>query len=106
MALANCLGCSFFQVIISYVGIFFDEREYSILNPMRPVVMLLLVLIGPGLFIHDAVIPKIRLWYSYARKMSRRVRGLKELDIPPSTQFELQLQKFRVSYPVECLTRW
>lgn len=85
---------SFFQFLLAYISVFFDEREFSLLNPMRPIVWLLVIFIGPALFVHDVIFPRIRLWLSYTKKGLAELRSTKDLQIPPHTQFKPQYQSF------------
>jgi hypothetical protein len=86
----------FFQFLLTYVSVFFDEREYSFLNPMRPFVWLMIVFIAPILVVHDFVIPHIRLWLSYSKKGIAELRSTKDLQIPPQTHFIPQYRSFEM----------
>lgn len=89
-------GDRLFQMVISYVGIFFDEREFSILNPMRPFVWLIVLIIGPPILIHDLVFPRIRLGFSYIKKTAGRIPAAKDLKIPKMTQFKPSPEQFKI----------
>ncbi|KAF2798360.1 hypothetical protein K505DRAFT_414386 [Melanomma pulvis-pyrius CBS 109.77] len=67
-----------FQMLIAYVGVFFDEREYSFLNPFRPLFYLILVVISPPFWIHTHVVPRLRFAYRYILKLCR-ITGVKPL---------------------------
>ncbi|KAL5414534.1 hypothetical protein PMIN04_008993 [Paraphaeosphaeria minitans] len=85
---------AFFQFVLAYISVFFDEREFSLLNPVRPLVWLVIILIGPAFFVHDLIFPRIRLWLSYTKKGVAELRSTKDLQIPPQTQFTPQYQSF------------
>ncbi|KAF2446338.1 hypothetical protein P171DRAFT_430502 [Karstenula rhodostoma CBS 690.94] len=84
----------FFQFLLAYISVFFDEREFSLLNPIRPFVWLLFIIIAPFLLVRDGVLPRIRLWLSYTRKGVAELRSTKDLQVPPQTQFIPQYQSF------------
>lgn len=77
----------FFQMMVSYIGIFFDEREFSILNPMRPLVWVILIILGPPILVHDLLFPRIRIYFSYVKKWKNRSRAQKDLKIPEPVTF-------------------
>ncbi|KAF2474143.1 uncharacterized protein BDR25DRAFT_119377 [Lindgomyces ingoldianus] len=76
--LAVCVAV--FQMFASYIGIFFDEREFSILNPYRPLFYFILAILGPPYYFHHNITPKIRFTYFYVVKLIRRTRGLEKLS--------------------------
>lgn len=86
-------------MLVAYVGIFFDEREWSILNPMRPVVWLIVALIGPPIIIHDRLFPKIRLTFSYLKKTFFRMQFTRDVKIEQPPQFKPPYEFFQVSNP-------
>jgi hypothetical protein len=65
----------FFQFLITYIGVFFDEREGSILNPFRPLSNFIFAIIGPPMWFTDHMMPRIRFGYQYAIKAARRMRS-------------------------------
>jgi hypothetical protein len=69
-----------FQMLISYIGIFFDEREASLLNPCRPLIYVCMIILGPPVWLWDHAVPRIRFSYSYLIKFIRRARGAKKLN--------------------------
>jgi hypothetical protein len=87
---------SFFQFFLTYVSVFFDEREHSFLNPMRPLVWLMIIIFAPILLVHDILLPRIRLWLSYSKKGIAQLRSTKDLQIPPQTQFNPQYRIFEI----------
>ncbi|KAK7190155.1 hypothetical protein PSPO01_03876 [Paraphaeosphaeria sporulosa] len=84
----------FFQSVLAYVSVFFDEREFSLLNPMRPLIWLVILFVGPLLFVHDVIFPRIRLWLSYTKKGVAELRSTRDFQIPPQARFTPQYQSF------------
>ncbi|KAF2659022.1 hypothetical protein K491DRAFT_775905 [Lophiostoma macrostomum CBS 122681] len=84
----------FFQFLITYVGVFFDEREGSILNPFRPLSYLILGTIGPPIWFTNHMIPRIRFAYWYAVKATRRLRSKElafEVAVPYKPRYGYQV---------------
>ncbi|KAF2715234.1 hypothetical protein K504DRAFT_446118 [Pleomassaria siparia CBS 279.74] len=83
-----------FQLLVAYGGVFFDEREHSMLNPFRPLlylVNLILAIIIVPFWLCTNVTPPIRFAYHYVHKLSRRTREKPvEFDavIPYTPQYE------------------
>jgi hypothetical protein len=69
---------SSFQMLIAYVGVFFDEREYSILNPFRLPSYLVFAtvfsILAPPFWIYVHIAPRLRFAWRYLLKLNRRVR--------------------------------
>lgn len=63
---------------------------------MRPLVWILVILFGPAVLIHDAFLPRFRLWLSYTKKGIADLRSTKDLQIPLQTSFKPQYRKFAV----------
>lgn len=91
------VSCIFFQMLAAYVGIFFDEREQSILNPWRPFFYFVLAFVGPPVWIKVQTLPRIRFAYHYVTKTARRTFGQKNLEFIKHTPYICQEQHFIVS---------
>ena len=91
---------SFFQCILAYVTVFFDERERSLLNPLRPLAYILGLALMPIVliwhFLFNLLFPQIRLGLSYIRKTLNQLRSEKEIDVPPQTKFKAQWKGYHV----------
>lgn len=90
---------SFFVCVLTYISIFFDEREYSLLNTFRPVVWLGFALFSPFFIVHwmlESVFPRIRLYISFARKSREVIRSKESIDIPLQTQFKPQWEGYHI----------
>ncbi|KAF2738650.1 hypothetical protein EJ04DRAFT_41942 [Polyplosphaeria fusca] len=73
---------AFFQAVLAYIGIFFDEREHSLLNPFRPLFYFVLALIGGPFLFHAHITPRLRFSISYALKSLRHLFGQHPLIFP------------------------
>ncbi|KAF2181723.1 hypothetical protein K469DRAFT_256094 [Zopfia rhizophila CBS 207.26] len=73
-----------FHMLTAYIGIFFDEREFSILNPYRPLINFILVVFGVpyGIcnWIWNWLTPRVLFGYRCVLKFGRRMRGLEKLE--------------------------
>ncbi|ORY09935.1 hypothetical protein BCR34DRAFT_602525 [Clohesyomyces aquaticus] len=93
------LCVAFFHMIVSYVGIFFDEREFSILNPFRPLFYLILAVIGPFYYFYINIVPRIRFAFFYLVKLPSGLRGLKTLRFEKPTPYVPRYDSMTISNP-------
>ncbi|KAF2263870.1 hypothetical protein CC78DRAFT_262477 [Lojkania enalia] len=89
----------FFQMVISYVGIFFDERQHSLLNPFRPLSYFVISIISPPFYFHIHIVPRIRFAYHSARKFFRRIRGQAKLVFEEPIEYVPQYESIHVQNP-------
>ncbi|KAF1974530.1 hypothetical protein BU23DRAFT_636112 [Bimuria novae-zelandiae CBS 107.79] len=88
----------FFQSVLAYLSVFFDGRERSLLNPMRPFFLLVMLILTPIVLVCNIftkiIIPHLRLYTSFVRKITtqllRRRWGKKEPDIQLQPRFRPQ----------------
>jgi hypothetical protein len=90
---------SFFVSVLTYISIFFDDREYSLLHTFRPLVWFGFALFSPFFIVHwtlENVFPRIRLYISFARKSKEVIRSKESIDIPLQTQFKPQWEGYHI----------
>ncbi|KAH7122625.1 hypothetical protein B0J11DRAFT_531944 [Dendryphion nanum] len=69
------VACLFFQILVSYIGVFFDSRPRSLLNPWRPIFNLVICIIAPWIFFRHSLLPSLRYAYQFTFKYLRRASG-------------------------------
>ncbi|KAF2203710.1 hypothetical protein GQ43DRAFT_478816 [Delitschia confertaspora ATCC 74209] len=89
----------FWQMLIAYVGIFFDGRAYSILNPWRPFTMFFSILIAVPYMVWISITPKICYAYHYLIKMAYRPWATKEIELEEHPPYFPEYVQFEVSNP-------
>ncbi|KAF2012638.1 hypothetical protein BU24DRAFT_425273 [Aaosphaeria arxii CBS 175.79] len=80
-------ACLAFQVLISYVAVFYDERERSLLNPWRLPICIAIMIIFPIIMLDEMVFPRVRYAYRSSLKLLRKFRKPKQVDIELSGRY-------------------
>lgn len=71
------VACLFFQWLVAYIGVFFDARPRSLLNPWRPLFNMILIFLAPFIFMQHSIFPRLRLAYRYTIKNIQCLGGQK-----------------------------
>jgi hypothetical protein len=87
-------------MLATYFGIFFDEREHSLLNPYRPPWCIITLILGPFKLIYLLIGPPIRFAYHYTTKILRRFLMISSRPLDLGDQSPYRAQDFEL-VPVE-----
>ncbi|KAF2865047.1 hypothetical protein BDV95DRAFT_266329 [Massariosphaeria phaeospora] len=87
------------QMLISYIGVFFDGREHSLLNPVRPFYWFVLLLLIIPLFIYEQVLPRVRFSTQYVVKLYRRTREQEVQESEQAVPYMPRYEHIQVANP-------
>ncbi|KAF2811251.1 uncharacterized protein BDZ99DRAFT_298409 [Mytilinidion resinicola] len=88
-----------FQMLIAYIGIFSDIREYSILNPYRPFAWFVVIVFGGPYWLACATVRRSRFLYRLLKKVARQLRGCKPIEFEKPPKYVPNYSGIKISNP-------
>ncbi|KAF2490284.1 hypothetical protein BU16DRAFT_530802 [Lophium mytilinum] len=88
-----------FQMLIAYIGIFCDIREYSLLNPYRPFAWFVMFVFGAPYWFACAAVRRSRFLYRLTKKVARQLRGCKPIEFEKPLKYVPNYNGIKISNP-------